>query len=342
MPELRKDPIVGRWVIIATERARRPGNFVNPPRNFFDEKTEETKCPFCDIQETTIYEAKDERGGHPDSSWDVKVIPCMDPVVSLNTKYKRRGHGLYDTVNGYGTHEVVVETPDHIANMADLTVDQIRMVFSTYAARFKELRKDSHIKYLIAYKNYGWAAGARRIGHSRSQILASSVNPLRVKEKLLGAKRYFEYRDRCLFCDMIRQELQDKKRVVVETAFFVAITPYATRFPFEVWILPKKHHCDFMHGVVGLEEDLAIMMKEVLMRFKVGLGDPAYNYILQTAPIHKKKSGNRWRTIEDDYHWHIEVMPRLTRAAGFEKGTGFYICSIPPEETAAFLREVKI
>ena len=342
MPELRKDPVVGRWVIIATERARRPGNFVSPEKNFFENKTETTACPFCNNQDREIYSCKNEKSACPDSPWDVKVVPSGTPVVNLNEKFKRRGCGLYDVINGYGTHEVLIETPEHIANLADFSVEQVRLVMQTYAVRFRELEKNTNLNYVLAYKNYGWVAGSRRIGHARSQIIASPVNPLRVKEKLIGARRYFEYRERCLYCDLVRQELQDKKRLVVETAFFVAVTPFAPRFPFEVWIIPKKHNCDFSKGVVGQEEDLAIILKEVLLRFKVGLDDPAYNYVLHTAPFHRRKKAGRWQTIEEDYHWHIELMPRLTRVAGFERGTGFYICSIPPEETAEFLREVQV
>jgi UDPglucose--hexose-1-phosphate uridylyltransferase len=141
---------------------------------------------------------------------------------------------------------------------------------------------------------------------------------------------------------LIQQELNDKRRVVKETEHFIAITPFAPRFSFEVWIIPKRHHCDFAQGVLGIEDDLAGLLKETLLRLKKGLEDPAYNYVIQTAPLRRDTDKNRWRTLEEDYHWHIEVMPRITRVAGFEKGSGFYICSIPPEHTAEYLREVEI
>jgi UDPglucose--hexose-1-phosphate uridylyltransferase len=342
MPELRRDPVVDRWVIIAMERARRPSNFVNTHPNFFDKNVQEQACPFCNNQDQTIFSLKDEKSEHHDSPWDVKVVESGTPVVRLSEKFKRRGYGLYDVVNGYGAHEVVIETPRHIANMADLSINQIRLVIKTYTARFHTLEKVTNSQYVLAFKNYGWAAGSRLIGHSRSQIIATPVNPLRIKEKLIGAKRHFEYHDRCLYCDLIRQELKTKERIVTETAFFIALTPFAPRFPFEVWIFPKKHHCDFAKGIIGQEEDLAILLKDILSRFKVGLGDPAYNYIIQSAPFHSGKRSDKWKTLEQDYHWHIELMPRLTQAAGFEKGTGFYICPIPPEATAEYLREVQV
>lgn len=338
MPELRKDPIVGRWVIIATERARRPGNFIQHQKSLFADPKD---CPFCQHTDTEIFSFRDE--GVPHNEWKVKVVPNGTPILTIDTKFKRRGSGLYDVINDYGANEVVIETPEHIANMADLSLEQIERVLQTYIARFKDLEKDTKLQYVFVYKNYGEAAGSRPIGHSRSQIIASPVNPLRVKEKLFGAKQYFEYRERCLYCDVIRQEMEDGKRVVFQNDHFVAITPFAPRFPFELSIYPKKHCCDFAQGVSGHEADLANILKNILLRYKVGLDDPSYNYILQTAPLRKKrKSAAKWTTIEEDYHWHIEVIPRLARPAGFEKGSGFYICAIPPEDTAEFLRRVKI
>lgn len=338
MPELRKDPVVGRWVIIATERARRPGNFVSYQENAFGETKE---CPFCQNQDPEIYAMRHPGSGH--DQWSVKVVPNGTPILSSEIKFKRRGSGLYDVINGYGANEVVIETPEHISNMADLSIGQIQSVFQTYVARFRELAQRSDFQYVFAYKNYGEAAGSRPIGHSRSQVIAAPVNPLRVKEKLQGAQQYFSYRERCLYCDIVRQTQEDPSRPVRETEHFIAITPFAPRFPFEVTILPKKHCCDFMEGAAGLEQDLAGLVKDVLMRFKVGLDDCAYNYIIQTAPLrHKRKGGTKWETIEEDYHWHLEMIPRLARPAGFEKGSGFYICPIPPEDTAEYLRRVNI
>jgi len=339
MPELRKDPVVGRWVIIATERARRPGNFIDPQGNV---PTNEDPCPFCEGVFKVAYEMKDDALNKDGSPLKVTVVERRDAVLKPESKYKRRGHGLYDVVNGFGIHEVVVESPKHIANMADLDENQIRLIIQAYVARFNELEKNKNVQYILILKNYGTAAGSRNIWHSRSQIIASPINPLRVKEKLSGAKRHFDYHERCLYCDLIKQEMETQKRIIAQNDNFLAITPFAPRFPFEVLIIPKVHSCDFNKGVVGKEGDMARILKEVLLRIKVGLDDPAYNFVIQSAPLRREKKGNKWKTIEDDYHWHIEVMPRLTRAAGFEKGSGFYICPIPPEDTAEFLREVQI
>jgi len=269
-------------------------------------------------------------------SHGVKVINSSGPILDDSKPFERRGHGLYEVAHSYGSHEIVIETPEHTANMADLPLGQIKNVFQTYALRMQTHSKNPFIEYVLAYKNYGVAAGSRNIGHSRSQIMSVPVLPMRVEDKTCGAQKYFDYHERCLFCDMVRQELQSRERVVVENDHFVAITPFASRFPFETWILPKDHRSDFAEGIKNHVDPLAGIMKDILLRLKIGLNDPAYNYMIQTCPVKKSAS------FQDYYHWHIEVMPRLTRVAGFERGTGFYICPIPPEMTAAFLREVDI
>jgi UDPglucose--hexose-1-phosphate uridylyltransferase len=242
-------------------------------------------------------------------------------------------------MHGVGAHEVVIETNQHIANMADLSEGQIANVVTCYIDRMKDLEKDERFKYVLVFKNYGWIAGAGRIKHSRSQIIATPVNPKRVKEELAGARLYYEYHERCVFCDLIKQELGSPDRLIADVDGFIAVTPFAARFPFEAWILPKKHACDFTSLDAPGRLSLGQIMKKVLAKIKKGLDDPPYNYVLHTAPFRREKVGY-WKTIDYDYHWHIEIMPRLTRVAGFEWGTGFYICPLPPEDAAKFLREV--
>lgn len=340
MPELRKDPVIGRWVIIATERARRPGNFVNEQDKYF--LKDKKYCLHCQWKEIPLYAIKEN--GRPASSrnWKVCAVQASSPFLKMENIFDRQRKGLYDVINGYGRHEVVIETSDHVANMADLTTEQIILVLKTYRVRLIECKNDPHLQYVIIYKNYGWQAGAHSQGHALSHMIATPVNPLRVKEKLAGARSYFKNEKRCIFCDLIREELQSRQRIVEESEHFLAITPFAARFLFEVWLLPKSHHCDYIEGIEGKEKDLAEILRNLLRKFKVGLDDPAYNFMIHTAPLHRyDPNGQKWQTIEQDYHWHMELMPRLTRVAGFEKGTGFYICSIPPEMTAEYLREIK-
>lgn len=327
MPQIRKDSIVNRWVIVATERARRPAAFVDQVSHQTDQKD----CPFCTSNEQPIY-----------SNGQVRVFKSGTPFFSEVKPMERQKHGLYDFATSWGNHEVVLETTKHIANMADLPLEDIQKVFETYAQRMLLHRKDHFIRYVLAYKNYGVAAGSRAIGHSRSQIMAVPVNPIRVKDKITGAKRYFDFHERCLFCDLIRQERKDGQRVLLENSEFLAIMPFASRFPFETWIIPKRHCCEYAQGVTGYENQLAQMIKELLLRFKVGLNDPALNYVIQSAPFEEGGRYKEYPTIEEDYHWHIELVPRLTRVAGFERGTGFYINPIPSEMTAEFLRDIRI
>jgi len=341
MPELRKDPIIGRWVIIATERAKRPDQFSGQSQENHVEKP----CPFCEGNESStppeIYALRPKHTQPNGPGWDLRVVPSISPFLRIEGELDRRGDGLYDVMNGIGAHEIIIETNQHIANMADLSEEQVVNVINCYIDRITDLEKDKRFKYVLVFKNHGWVAGGGRVKHSRSQLIATPVNPKRVKEELIGARQYYEYHERCVFCDLIKQELASKDRLILDIDGFIAIAPFASRFPFEVWIMPKKHSSDFVNLDMQSRFNLGKIIKKVLMKLKKGLNDPPYNYILHTAPFRRQKLGY-WKSIENDYHWHIEIMPRLTRVAGFEWGTGFYICPLPPEDAAKFLREVEV
>ncbi|HCD37813.1 MAG TPA: galactose-1-phosphate uridylyltransferase [Candidatus Omnitrophica bacterium] len=339
MPELRKDPIIGRWVIIATERSKRPDELSSKANGSPD-----GECPFCETKEAKtpgeIFAIR--KNNQPNTpGWQVRAIPSVAPFLRIEGDSDRRGHGLYDVMNSIGAHEVIVETPQHIDNIADLATEQIASVFYAYRERMMDLEKDQRFKYVLVFKNHGWSAGGGKEKHSRSQLIATPITPMRVKEELIGSRQYYDYHERCIFCDIIRQETQQKERVVCDMDGFVAVAPFASRFPFEVWILPKKHSSDFTKCDDQHRVDLARILKQVLLKLKKALNDPPYNYIIHTAPFRREKRGY-WKTVNQDYHWHIEIMPRITRVAGFEWGSGFYICPIPPEDAARFLRETEI
>lgn len=341
MPELRKDPIIGRWVIIATERSRRPDQFSMQ----MQEGPEEKDCPFCEGHESQtppeVYSVRPKNTPANTPGWEVRVVPSIAPFLRVEGGLDRKGKGLYDMMNGVGAHEVIIATPKHITNMTDLSDEQICRVITCYIDRMKDLEKDQRFKYALVFKNHGWTAGGSRVRHTKSQLIATPINPKRVKEELVGAKQYYDFHERCVFCDLIKQEIEVKDRVILDLDGFIAVTPFAARFPFEIWILPKKHSCDFTTLDMESRMNLGKIMKKVLMKLRVGLNDPPYNYIIHTAPFRRQKM-SYWKTIDNDYHWHIEIMPRLTRVAGFEWGTGFYICPLPPEDGAKFLREVEI
>jgi len=341
MPELRKDPIIGRWVIIATERAKRPDQFTAQTQAGPAEKP----CPFCEGKESEtpqeIYSVRQNNSAPNKPGWQLRVVPSHAPFLRIEGDLERRGRGLYDLMNGIGAHEIVIESNQHIGNMADLSEEQISRIMTCYIDRIKDLERDERFKYVLVFKNYGWTAGGGRMQHSRSQLIATPVNLKRVKEELVGARAYYQYHERCVFCDLVKQELEFKERVITDIDGFIAVSPFAARFPFEVWILPKKHSCDFTSLDISMRLDLGRILKKVLLKLKKGLNDPPYNYVLHTAPFRRAKIGY-WKSIDYDYHWHIEIIPRLTRVAGFEWGTGFYICPLPPEDAAKFLREVEV
>lgn len=341
MPELRKDPIIGRWVIIATERARRPDFFITSAQDGPQEKI----CPFCEGNEQQtppeIYSIRPKHTPANAPGWELRVVPSIAPFLRIEGELDRHGKGLYDLMTGVGAHEIIIESKEHTNNMSDLSPEQISKVIGCYIDRIVDLEKDKRFKYVMVFKNHGWSAGAGGIRHTRSQLIATPVNPKRVKEELVGARQYYDYHERCIFCDLIRQELETKSRVILDLDGFVVISPFAARFPFEMWVLPKKHSCDFVSLDAESRLNLGKVMKTILAKLKVGLNDPPYNYVIHTAPFRRQKTGY-WKSIDHDYHWHIEIMPRLTRVAGFEWGTGFYICPLPPEDSAKYLREVVI
>lgn len=330
MPEFRKDPIVGRWVIISTERGKRPSSFGSIPKH------EEPKmCPFCPGNESSTppevlaYRADDSSPNKP--GWFLRVISNKYPALRVEGVLDREPKGIYDKMNGIGAHEVIIETPDHYKDLADLPVDEIRNVLWAYRERTLDLQKDHRFKYILIFKNHGDAAGAS-LEHTHSQLIATPIVPRKVGEEIDGARRYFEFKERCIFCDIIRQELTDKERIVNDYGDFIAFTPYASRFPFETWLVPKQH----ISHLVDLADDnyfyLAEALKDILNRIRVALNDPPFNYILHSAPIGRK--------YDEFYHWHIEIIPKLTRIAGFEWGSGFYINPTLPEDAAAFMREI--
>lgn len=338
MPELRRDPVVGYWTIISTERAQRPVNLRPKPA------MEEPPCPFCEghEQQTTPELYALRRGGSKANGpgWDVRVISSKTPMLSPVLENGRSGEGMYDLMTGVGKHEVILENPRHIQGLDDMDCTQIEKVIGVYVERFNEMEKDERFKYALLFKNHGFIGGSAQdvIRHSRSQLIGMPITPKRVKEELAATKNYFERRDRCVFCDILKQEIAEGARVVAQNSSFFAFCPFASRSPFEIWILPKKHSADFGKLEPSAFKDFARILKECLFKLRTLLNDPPYNFILHTAPYRHKKKEVYWKTIEEDYHWFLLVSPRLTHNAGFEWGTGIHINPTPPEEAAELLR----
>lgn len=328
MPELRKDPVTGRWVIIATERAKRPAQFGRVP-----EERKGGFCPFCPGNEkSTPPETLSYRqpGSTRDTEgWWTRVVPNKFPALQTDTEPKRSGEGMYDRITGFGQHEVVIESPSHDSTIADLSVEQIQEVIWAFRDRTVEMRKDHRMKYVLIFKNWGREAGAS-LEHPHSQIISMPIVPKRVQEELSGASKYYDYKERCVFCDMIQQERTDNTRIIAENESFIAFLPFASRFPFETCILPKEHASFFNDIQKNEVASLAVLMRTTFRMIKSALDDPAYNFVIHTTPF--DESGD-----VPFYHWHIEIMPKLTKVAGFEWGTGFYINPVPPEQAARVL-----
>ena len=337
MPELRKDPIVGRWVIISTDRAKRPTDFLRDGA-----QNKGGFCPFCYGNEgktppEVLAYRPNQNGGPPaqrdTQGWTVRVVPNKFPALGIEGNLSRQADGMFHKMNGLGAHEVIIETPDHNATLEQLPEKRIEDVLWAFRDRVLDLKKDKRFKYILIFKNHGESAGAS-LEHSHSQLIALPILPKQVAEELEGAKQYYIYKERCVFCDIIRQEIDTGTRVVAENNDFLTIAPFAPRFPFETWILPKRHESAFENSSSGVYENLAKALKTLLNKADLVLDNPAYNLVLHTSPLQDAQN--------DHYHWHIEFMPKLTKTAGFEWGTGFYINPTPPEEAARFLREASV
>lgn len=341
MSELRWDPLKLNWVIIATERGRRPRDFYVD-----EEKKSMTACPFCygneDKTPPEIFAIRPD-GQSNTANWRVRVIPNKYPALRVEGEPSSRGYGMYDVMNGIGAHEVIIETPDHDRSMADLTEHEICDVLKTYRARYLDLRKDFRLRYMVIFKNHGLRAGAT-LHHSHSQLIAVPLLPPVATTELRVARNYFDAKERCIFCDIVAFELNEGVRVVREFSNYVTLAPYASSSPFELRLFPKQHSHDFALLNDAQLSELATAMKDMLLRVKTVLRDASYNYILHTAPPPHRRPGKPgyWSSLEYDYHWHIELVPRLTQMAGFEWGTGFHINPTSPEDAASFLREAEV
>jgi UDPglucose--hexose-1-phosphate uridylyltransferase len=345
MSEFRKDPIVDRWVIIATERSRRPSDFqtdaasVAFPASHFN--------PFApgheDRTPPELAAWGRPEGASADSpGWKVRVVPNKFPVLQREGELDPQGLGMFDMMNGIGAHEVIIENPDANWDIASSTREEMALVLDAYVARMKALQEDARFRTILIFRNAGVAAGAT-LAHPHSQIIALPILPRQISEKLEAAREYFERKGRCVFTDVIRQELAMGDRVVEENEHFVVLSPFAARFPFELQIYPRRHCHDFALIEPAERDALAEVLPRSLRRIKNALGDPAYNLMLHTAPSSHSirrsamEKSDPWNS-DQNFLWHIDILPRLTKVAGFEWGTGFYINPVAPENATKFLR----
>ncbi|OGF64530.1 MAG: galactose-1-phosphate uridylyltransferase [Candidatus Fischerbacteria bacterium RBG_13_37_8] len=332
MPELRKDPIIGRWVIISTERAKRPEAFRKYPN-----VKKGGFCPFCEGNEShtpsEILAYRPNSSARNGTGWTLRVVSNKYPALMIEGDLGRVGMGIYDHMNGVGAHEVIIESPRHEDTLSQMSTNQINDIFWAFRDRILDLQNDKRFRYILIFKNEGEPAGAS-LEHTHSQLIALPIIPKRMIEELDGSQSYFNYKERCIFCDIIRQDISDGDRIIDENEEFISLIPFAPRFPFETWILPKRHNSRFESAQKNELESLSKILKRILMKIDKVLEYPPYNLVLHSSPFSIPS--------DDYYHWHIELMPKLTHVAGFEWGTGFYINPTPPEEAAEFLRSASI
>ena len=327
MTELRREPVTRMWVVVTTDHPKGPSDYLvfKPP---YQPQDAPDPCPFCPGNEgmtpKETFSLRGEGGG-----WSVRVVPNKFPFFRIEGDFDRRGEGMYDVMEALGAHEIIIEAPEHRLNFATMEPGQIERVLLVYRERLNDLERDRRFQQFLILKNYPGV----RLRHPHSHLMAMPVIPRRIDEEIWGTLDYYQRKERCIFCDIIKEELSRKERIVLETAHFLVFSPFASRFPFETWIIPKEHSPDF-HHLRGQEiKDLAVAIRSLFVRFDRLLSDPPYSLTFHTSPVQS-------RFHRPEYHWHIETRLRIGMREGFEWGTGFFVNPTPPELAAALLREV--
>jgi UDPglucose--hexose-1-phosphate uridylyltransferase len=343
MSELRQNTITKDWVIIAPERSKRPDQFkhrkVQDKRDGQDVK-EQTACPFCPGNEVMCGEAvltynQKDSGESSQAKWSLRVVPNKFPALAEDGETSRITQGIgnfFIKMNGVGHHEVVIEHPEHFQTIATMSREAVEGILASYVERYQELSEDPCAQLITIFRNNGPRAGTS-LRHPHSQIIASPIVPIHIRHVIEEAVRYFDTMGRCIYCAMIAQEKALEERIISETEHFISFAPFASRSPFEIWILPKRHRASFANISDVEKRDLAGVLRDTLSRLYHGLGDPDYNYMIHSAPYHEDPA--------DYYHWHLQILPKLSELAGFELGSSIYLNTTSPEENARFLREIE-
>jgi len=328
MTELRREPIERRWVVITTNPARGPADYV-PYKPPYQVQGPKEPCPFCPGREgETPPEVFSLREGG--NGWSVRVVPNKFPFFHIEGEFDRRAEGMYDTMEAVGAHEIVVEAPEHEQSFASMDAQHIEQVFKAYQARSVDLKKDVRIQQVLILKNYPGIFNR----HPHSHLLAMPIVPRTIDDEIWGAMDYYRRKERCIFCDIVKEERSAKKRVVLDTSHFLVFCPFASRYPFETWIVPKLHSPDYHTATNEMTRDLSAAIASLFRRFHKLLDDPPYSLVFHTSPLQP-------RFHQDEYHWHVEIRLRIGLREGFEWGTGFFVNPTPPENAAAYLREVE-
>ena len=330
MSELRQNPITRDWVIIASERTKRPNEFaratvVNAPLPAHD-----PTCPFCPGNEEDDELFRLE-GDH--RNWRLRVVHNKYPALTLRGERKRTTEGIHRAMPGVGKHEVIIEHPEHNLTTAQLTTDEVADILRVYRQRYAVVRQDPRVEAIIIFKNHGVRAGTS-LRHPHSQLAATPIVPNEIRRRAEEAIRFYDDIGECIFCHTLQQELAVGERIVIEREHIVAFVPYAALSPFHVWVFPRRHTSSFELITDAEIVDLASVLRELLAKLHYGLGDPDYNYVVRSIPTYDGQTSY--------FHWYLSLIPRVSRTAGFELGSGMFINPTKPEESARFLRRVAV
>ena len=366
MSQLRQNIATKEWVIIATERAKRPEDFLKKDKSKIVLPEYSKDCPFCPGNEhmspvehyairdnaPTVNAAAEKGAGKNKGNsntgaifdvshanipvklhWRVRVIPNKFPALMPEGKKELYHRGIVRNITGIGVHEVIIDTPKHNTNPALYDDTHMLDIINTYKHRYISALSDDRIEAVIIFKNHGDAAG-RSLVHPHSQVVATPVVPTHIRDRIAEAMRYYDDHMECVFCRMIKEEIESGERIVMESEHFVVFVPYAAISPFHLWMFPKRHIACF--PMINEQEtaDLARTLKNILARIYYGLNDADYNYVIRSLPGQCRENSF--------FHWYLSIIPRVTKTAGFELGSGMYINVALPEESAKFLREVKL
>ena len=328
MIEIRQDPTTRTWILVGHSGA-------DPGRKHVPDG-----CPFCPGHEAETPATLAAITG-PDGAWQVRAFPDKVPMFQVEGDLGREAEGIYDRMRNVGAHEVVVETREHGTTLARLPAEDIARVLQMFRRRIQDLKNDIRFRYIQVFRNQGPQAGSL-IHHAHSHLVATPVIPRRLEAELRWSKRHFDLKERCLYCDMLRQEMSQGTRMVEQHPAFVAFCPFAPRFSYEVWVLPVAHRHRFEDLDDPALAGLAQILKRVLQRIEAVI--PDYHMVLHTSPNEKSPSiwGLAWESLMDDFHWHIEILPRSTEATRLHREEEFYVNSVTPEDAARQLRDVRV
>jgi UDPglucose--hexose-1-phosphate uridylyltransferase len=328
---MRKDPLFSRWIAVLKD-SKSPEEYEPTPP-----KDASGPCPLCAGGDAEALKEVESVGSAGKDKRIVRAVKAPLQVLVAEGGLGRKGVGMYDKMNSIGVDEIIIESPEHQVMPEDLGAEHFTSVIQLYRNRVAAIEDDKRVRYVILCKDSDKRAGAP-YSHPHARVIGMPVIPLRIKTELDGAKEYYAYKDRCLFCDIVDEELRFSERLIMESEHFLAFCPFAPKYPFEFWIIPKRHECAFKEITGDEVQDLGLLMSALLKKMRKVLGEPPFSYTVHSSPNMIPRR-DRWHTLGDDFHWHIEVMPRLKRTSGVETGSGFYILSTSPENAAIYLKE---